>query len=297
MARTVLRPPSPPSASSEFQRRFRNQGLTTGEPGAVWEAEVNAKEGTVVEAAVPFVFYGTGERSRARGFTLTELVAVMLIVAILAVTATSVIASTMWSSKSSGKVKPQARRARLRVQIAGDRFDREIARDVAGDREGDIRSHVQAAERREPKRGVRRGDGDASRGGAREARLALRRWHRYRARARRIGAHRERDRVAGHRDRDVPACRDRNLLRVGELRECLVGERRGVERTAIEHARRRHRQDRHDEHHRDELGQREAARATALARPVKDKGNGSFHYRSLFGIHLSLPDGAGFPCR
>ena len=51
---------------------------------------MNAKEGTVVEAAVPFVFYGTGERSRARGFTLTELVAVMLIVAILAVTATSV---------------------------------------------------------------------------------------------------------------------------------------------------------------------------------------------------------------
>ena len=51
---------------------------------------MNGKEGTVVEAAVPFVFYGTGERSRARGFTLTELVAVMLIVAILAVTATSV---------------------------------------------------------------------------------------------------------------------------------------------------------------------------------------------------------------
>src|ERR1043165_8282706 len=109
-------------------------------------------------------------------------------VLITSTTPTSAIASTMMRSKSSGKVKPRARRARSRVHIAGDRFDREIARDVAGDREGDIRSHVQAAERREPKRGVRRGDGDASRGGAREARLALRRWHRYRARARRIGA-------------------------------------------------------------------------------------------------------------
>src|ERR1051325_9955736 len=72
--------PTPPSGTYSI----------TAAPGAVWEAEVNAKEGTVVEAAVPFVFYGTGERSRARGFTLTELVAVMLIVAILAVTATSV---------------------------------------------------------------------------------------------------------------------------------------------------------------------------------------------------------------
>jgi prepilin-type N-terminal cleavage/methylation domain-containing protein len=43
-----------------------------------------------MNAAVPFVFYGAGGPGRARGFTMTELVAVMLIVAILAVTATSV---------------------------------------------------------------------------------------------------------------------------------------------------------------------------------------------------------------
>src|ERR1041384_1595278 len=90
LARAVRRRTLPPSASASASAPIPQLRLTTGEPGAVWEAEVNAKEGTVVEAAVPFVFYGTGERSRARGFTLTELVAVMLIVAILAVTATSV---------------------------------------------------------------------------------------------------------------------------------------------------------------------------------------------------------------
>src|SRR3954471_15305915 len=43
-----------------------------------------------MNAAVPFVFYRAGGQGRGRGFTMTELVAVMLIMAILAVTATSV---------------------------------------------------------------------------------------------------------------------------------------------------------------------------------------------------------------
>jgi prepilin-type N-terminal cleavage/methylation domain-containing protein len=52
--------------------------------------EGKQQKGTVVNATVPFVFCEIRKMIRSRGFTMTELIAVLLIMAVLAVSATSV---------------------------------------------------------------------------------------------------------------------------------------------------------------------------------------------------------------
>jgi len=52
---------------------------------------VSRYKGTAVKATVPFVFFATAQRKRQRGFTLPELIAVLVIAAILAVSATSLL--------------------------------------------------------------------------------------------------------------------------------------------------------------------------------------------------------------